>query len=1090
MPQFSDSHQPHPSANPTGKPLEIILEAGLAAIEKKKYSEAIAKLEAVCQGATRQSVLLRAQMGLVKAYEGNGEFQQSYFRCKELLKSSNEPTRRWAEEAMQVLKQRYMQLPKSLNHLTKVVPPPKATSPVADVEEETLNDGGAYAERERYEHEQYSQQEEHGRSPFLEEPSTLVDPLAVEELPETDFNEASTLGDAVSFGSATFAENEATDTLTDEVESSEDRADASASANGRYAPSDGSGADDRRVDSTLDNDTTSARDAVLGRDDALERNGAQAEDFIDSTGFVPLDDAPSHPSTTEPTGFILVEPSSSATPQSADALPRDLSDGSEEGQEADSTGFMPMASTAPAPPSPSTTEPPPSTSIAAESTESSAVQGQASFTADLEANPFTFDLDDVVDDIGDAPDGMHGADAGRRDDATPQFPIDRHTADALSPDTSAHETRADGDNPVPSVDPELAAALNVTLPRKRKRTAEQPEAPTSTNMPPPERARSWRPLKPIRQLEFWLSYGWTAIALVVLCAGMTQIALWTANPFWRFLQRFVDVPRWRFLENQTLLVMAVGLILCLVMSQWVLSLILRRCYGVKPLPDRELERRSPETTRLLKRTSQQKKCPSPCLRLVPSQAPFVMSYGLLPRTSTIVVSQGVLTQLDESEIAALYAAELGHIQRRTTLLLMLITTLTQLPFLVYRYSAAWGDRRRNAMLRGIAVGISSAAYGLFWLGRWPGLWLSRTRQVQGDRFAVDLTGNPNGRVLALSNVVKGMAQTIERNRSTELMLAGFDMLMPVSPLQALSLGSVAIHSASSRADERVENEAARQSPHPMAPFASLLYWDVRNPHRQWLTVNNTHPTLGDRIQSLNRDAERLRLRPSVVLSTRSPDTSSAGKTQPFWLQIAPYLGPAVGLTLAIILWIGGGIADAMDMDQFEWLWKDMSLLYGCIAIGFSFGTLMRVNRFFPDISPSQTQSEASLPSLMQDAQAIPLNSVPVTFEGRILGRSDLSNGMGQDLMLRTSEGTIKLHWMSPIGPFGNLMIGKVRPASLIGRSVSVTGWFRRGATVWIDVEKIRADGRTLAHSSHPLWSTLLAIAATLWGCYVIYRGSL
>ena len=111
MPQFSDSNQSGTST-PSGSQLNALdtsLEAGLDALEQKNYAEAIAHLEIVYQNTERRSVRLKTQMALVKAYEGNGEFQQALIRCQALLTSSNQAVRQWAEQAMGVLEKRHAQ---------------------------------------------------------------------------------------------------------------------------------------------------------------------------------------------------------------------------------------------------------------------------------------------------------------------------------------------------------------------------------------------------------------------------------------------------------------------------------------------------------------------------------------------------------------------------------------------------------------------------------------------------------------------------------------------------------------------------------------------------------------------------------------------------------------------------------------------------------------------------------------------------------------------------------------------------------------------------------------------------------------------
>lgn len=615
---------------------------------------------------------------------------------------------------------------------------------------------------------------------------------------------------------------------------------------------------------------------------------------------------------------------------------------------------------------------------------------------------------------------------------------------------------------------------------------------------PSERARQWKPLQSANGPVFLLSCGWMAIALVALLTLAIQIALATADPVWNGLARFISPPRIEVLDDHPTRVVIVGLLGLLLLSPWLMQWILGQFYGANRLSERELERRSPETLRLLKRVSQNNQISKPQLHLLPTDIPIIFSYGHLPRTTHITVSRGLLTQLSDDEIASLYAAELGHMLQRDLVPMTLAALVQQFPFLLYWKVAQWGDRQRQGVLKAIANGIAAAAYGLFWLLRLPSLWLSRVRQPLGDRHAASLTGNPNGQMRALLNLSVGLAQAIERQRSTEPQLEGLESLMPVSYRQALTLGSLHLKQQSlyrsqaeahSHPSAQVEPESSDAVVHipPTVTLPPFLAWDVQNPYRRWLTLNTTHPPLGDRLYHLAQYALQWRIRPDLELSPRPASKPSPSK--PFWLQVIPYAAPLIGIGAAIVLWLAGGIARTANISAIEWLWGDRSLLWGCVAIGFSFGTLIRINSFFPDITNSNAQPETQLPHLLRAFRPTPVDSVPVKWTGKLLGRPSISNGLNQDLMLRTAHGSIKLHYLSHIGPLGNLILGKAHPADFIGKSVTITGWFRRGATPWIDVETLKPDRRAGIRSGHPLWSTLLAVAATLWGTYVIYNGS-
>lgn len=63
------------------------------------------------------------------------------------------------------------------------------------------------------------------------------------------------------------------------------------------------------------------------------------------------------------------------------------------------------------------------------------------------------------------------------------------------------------------------------------------------------------------------------------------------------------------------------------------------------------------------------------------------------------------------------------------------------------------------------------------------------------------------------------------------------------------------------------------------------------------------------------------------------------------------------------------------------------------------------------------------------------------------------------------------------------------PHELITQNIKVTGWWRRGAIPWVDVETLEtSDSRTVLRGGHPLWSTILAVILTLSGVYLASQG--
>ncbi|HHP7245926.1 MAG TPA: hypothetical protein ACFE0H_14700 [Elainellaceae cyanobacterium] len=81
------------------------LNDGLAALKQKDYSSAIAQFEPVFHSDAKASARIKAQVGLVKAYEGLGAIKRAIALCEPLTDASSESVREWAIRALNRLAQ-------------------------------------------------------------------------------------------------------------------------------------------------------------------------------------------------------------------------------------------------------------------------------------------------------------------------------------------------------------------------------------------------------------------------------------------------------------------------------------------------------------------------------------------------------------------------------------------------------------------------------------------------------------------------------------------------------------------------------------------------------------------------------------------------------------------------------------------------------------------------------------------------------------------------------------------------------------------------------------------------------------------------
>ncbi|MDY6939788.1 MAG: zinc metalloprotease HtpX [Cyanobacteriota bacterium] len=597
------------------------------------------------------------------------------------------------------------------------------------------------------------------------------------------------------------------------------------------------------------------------------------------------------------------------------------------------------------------------------------------------------------------------------------------------------------------------------------------------------RAKNWQRLKPPPISRLYAMEVIGAIALTGLGSLLLRGFMYVTNeilvslPFTRPIQAFY--------YDRTAMLVAV-LVVVAIASPWLLDSILRLGFGLKPLATSKLNRYSPEAYQTLGRVCRQKNLPFPTLGILPESAPAIFTYGNWPKTARIVVTQGLLDRLEADEIAALYVAELTRIIQWDFLPMSFGVALTQIFYLLYSQAARAGDwfyaksrefEKNNSFLSYLCLGAtwtfagwSTIGYGLSRLLRLPWLPLSRMRVSYSDRAAVAISGNPNGLVRALFKVSVGIADTVREQGKTSEFLESFDLLMPVSPTAAIGTGSL----------------------YPTLSPEELLAWDLENPDRRWLVFNNSHPTLGERVEWLTGCARFWQLEPELELPQKSRRSRQVFVSGKMLLQGAPFFGMAIGFALGSTLAIIGWLGQSLNSPILAWLFEDRGWITSGLTIaGFSLGTLARINSFFPDMKPYALSVDPNFPAWLSNTTATPVDSKTIRFEGKLLGRPGVGNWLGQDSIVEIDRVLVKLHYCSKFGPVGNLFSSPVRPIDWKGRTVRVTGWLRRGATSWIDVDTLALTQKiSTSPSGHPIWSSLLMGLGVLWGAYLLSRGGL
>ncbi|MEH2093259.1 peptidase M48 [Nostoc sp. 'Peltigera membranacea cyanobiont' 213] len=469
----------------------------------------------------------------------------------------------------------------------------------------------------------------------------------------------------------------------------------------------------------------------------------------------------------------------------------------------------------------------------------------------------------------------------------------------------------------------------------------------------------------------------------------------------------------------------------------------------------EVESLSPETAKVIRQVCEQKKLKTPRLGIINDQNPTAFTYGSLPNSARLIVSQGLFTYLDDDEIATVYAHELGHIVHWDFAVMTVASTLVQICYLIYSTARKLGRGGDNKIKDAIQT-AGLVAYVFYVIGTYLLLYLSRTREYFADHFAAESTGNPNGLSRALVKIAYGILEEGSRTQEPSRLIEGTRALGIYDHKAAASTGTA----------YRIASDTQK--------IGRVFLWDMFNPWGWWMELNSTHPLTGKRVRALSTYAEQLGLPTEFDMGRVIGEGKTLSKSRlygNFFLDVVLYgaetIGFLVGLVMGVILWSSS---------------PNTGLAFGAPLIGLGIGIVVKALVMFPDYKQA---AETDILTLMSDPYASPLRGQPAKLEGLLIGRGDAGYKFGSDLKIQDRSGMLYLHYASRFGPIGNFLFGMKRVKSLIGEQVGAVGWFRRGVAPWMDLIQLQSENGTIVNSYHRFWSFILGGGSIILGVVLI-----
>jgi heat shock protein HtpX len=147
--------------------------------------------------------------------------------------------------------------------------------------------------------------------------------------------------------------------------------------------------------------------------------------------------------------------------------------------------------------------------------------------------------------------------------------------------------------------------------------------------------------------------------------------------------------------------------------------------------------------------------PKPRLWVIPDASPNAFATGRNPSHSSVAMTQGLLSLMNDQELAGVIAHELGHVKHRDILISSVAATiaaaLTHLAYFGAYFGGGRDDDEDRSPWAGLLMMIlAPVAAALIQMA------ISRQREYAADAAAARYTGSPDGLIQGLRKLERGI----------------------------------------------------------------------------------------------------------------------------------------------------------------------------------------------------------------------------------------------------------------------------------------------------------------------------------------------
>lgn len=413
----------------------------------------------------------------------------------------------------------------------------------------------------------------------------------------------------------------------------------------------------------------------------------------------------------------------------------------------------------------------------------------------------------------------------------------------------------------------------------------------------------------------------------------------------------------------------------------------------------------------------------PKIGVIDDGSPNAFTYGRTKNDARVVITRGILNLLNEDEVKAVVAHELGHANHYDMLFMTVAQIVPLILYYVYEILLGTSNGKSssnssdsNSQDYGALVGL--IAYILYIVSQYIILWLSRTREYYADSFSIEETRNPTALANSLVKIGFGLAVGDKKEKSK------------VSEGNALGISNSKI--AKGVALGSYNNGSVSKE-----NIINAMKWERWNIWAKIQEFNSTHPLISNRLLAISERCEEFGQERYIVFNEEKKESYVDDFLKEVLIVIAPWI-------LFIVFF-------------FVWLFniENNPLMFAGI------GGIIFVSSLFVHLNythKNKNYKETNVAELLSEVKVSNVTSVPCILKGQIIGRGNPGCIFNEDFVIQDETGIIFLDYNQPLHTIEKIF-AIFRAKENFNKEVKVKGWYRRGVVPYVEVYSLEVDGK-------------------------------